>query len=75
MLPEAPVYSRTVFIAPPWEDIYVADAERPHGFAKAVEEYERLRGGYPALGYELVELPKVAVEARAAFLLAQLGAL
>lgn len=74
LLPEAPVYFRTVFIAPPWEDIYVADAQRPHGFVDAVKDYERLRDAYLTLGYDLVELPKIGVEARAAFLLTQLGA-
>jgi predicted ATPase len=61
-----------VFLAPPWRDIYVSDDERPHGFAAATEEYERLRDAYPALGYEVIVLPKISVEARADFVLRSL---
>jgi predicted ATPase len=61
-----------VFLAPPWRNIYVSDDERPHGFAAATEEYERLRDAYPALGYEVIILPKIDVEARADFILRSL---
>ena len=36
------------------------------------EEYERVRDAYPALGYEVLVLPKVSVEARADFVLRSL---
>ena len=62
-----------VFLTPPWPEIYVTDAERPHGFDAAVEEYETLLGAYPKLGYEPVVLPKVGVKARADFVLKALG--
>jgi predicted ATPase len=58
-----------VFLASPWPEIFVTEDERPHGFDAAVAEYERLRAAYPALGYELVVLPKVSVEERADFVL------
>ncbi|MCR6634492.1 AAA family ATPase [Devosia sp.] len=58
-----------VFLTPPWPEIYRQDAERQHGLDAAVEEYERLLRDYPALGYEVVELPKVSVGERADFLL------
>jgi len=63
----------TMFVAPPWPEIFVTDAERRHGFEAALAEYGPLRATYERQGYRLVDLPKVGVEARADFLLAQLG--
>ena len=63
-------YHRRVFLAPPWPEIYVNDRERRHGYDAAVAEYDRLAQVYPSLGYEVVILPKVTVEARADFVLA-----
>ncbi|NMG41054.1 AAA family ATPase [Chelativorans sp. ZYF759] len=60
---------RQVFMAPPWPEIYLSDAERPHGFEAAVAEYERLLAAYAALEHELVILPKVPVAERADFVL------
>lgn len=65
-------YERTVFFAPPWPEIYASDAQRRHDFAEAVAEAERLRAAYPAFGYRLAVLPKVAVAARADMVLATL---
>lgn len=65
-------YYGTVFLAPPWPEIYRGDAERRHGLAEAVAEYERLAVAYPALGYRVLELPKVAVAQRADWVLAAL---
>jgi predicted ATPase len=62
-----------VFLAPPWPEIYVQDAERRHGFEEAVAEYERLARVYPALGHDVVLLPKTGVVARADFVLATLA--
>ena len=62
-------YHRRVFLAPPWPEIYVTDAERRHGFDQAIAEYHRLIVVYPSLGYEVIFLPKVGVAARADFVL------
>jgi predicted ATPase len=62
-------YHRRVFLAPPWPEIYTGDPERPHGFEAAVAEYRRLAVAYPAAGYEVMLLPKVAVAERADFVL------
>ena len=67
-------YHYRVFFAPPWPDIYVTDAERRHDLSAAEAEYRRLAHDYPALGYELVHLPKASVNSRADFVLATLGA-
>jgi predicted ATPase len=66
-------FCNTVFLAPPWPEIYVTDAERRHDFAFAVAEYERLLDVYPSLGYEVAILPKVGVSERADFVLSKLG--
>lgn len=62
-------YHSRVFLTPPWRENYVSDDERQHAFGEAVEEYDRLRAAYPALGYETIELPRISVEARADFIL------
>ena len=66
-------YHPTVFLTPPWPEIYSEDAERRNDFEAAVAEFERLKMIYPALGYSVVLLPKIPVEDRADFLLARLS--
>ncbi|HWV21738.1 MAG TPA: AAA family ATPase [Devosia sp.] len=66
-------FNTTVFLTPPWPEIYRKDAERQHGLDAAIAEYERLRRDYPALGYDAVELPKVPVAERADFVLERMG--
>jgi len=67
-------YHGTVFLTPPWPEIYVTDAERRHGFDAAVAEFERLQRDYPRLGYRAIVLPKTSVEERANFILTHLQA-
>lgn len=62
-------FNEAVFLTPPWPEIYRQDAERQHGLDAAIVEYERLLRDYPALGYEVVELPKAPVAERADFVL------
>jgi predicted ATPase len=62
-------YHRRVFLTPPWPEIYATDAERRHGFDAALAEYSRLLAAYPALGYEVIVLPKVSITERADFVL------
>ena len=63
----------TVFLAPPWPEIFAGDAGRKHGFSDAVAEYDRLTRAYAQLGYQVFILPKVGVEKRADLLLAVLA--
>lgn len=65
-------YHRRMFMAPPWPEIYVTDADRKHGFDAAVAEYDRLMEAFPTLGYEAIPLPKAATALRADFVLASL---
>ena len=62
-------YNPTVFMAPPWPEIYVTDGERQHGFDQAVAEYDRLMSFFPEHGYRLCILPKVSIEQRVEFVL------
>lgn len=62
-------YHQRVFVAPPWLDIHVTDQERRQDFGQAVIEYRHLLKVFPALGYQLTLLPKLAVAARADFVL------
>lgn len=69
-----PRYHETMFLAPPWPEIYQVDDERRHDLAAAVAEYDRLAVAWPALGYDIVPLPRIDVAARADFVLATLRA-
>lgn len=60
-------YSRQVFVAPPWREIFQQDSERKQDFAEAGRTYEVLVETYEECGYELTEIPKVTVEERLRF--------
>ncbi|TNB49700.1 ATPase [Martelella lutilitoris] len=66
-------YNATVFMTPPWPEIYVTDAERRHGLDDGIAEYERLMDFYPKLGYRPVVLPKADIETRIRFILQRVG--
>ncbi|WIJ25868.1 AAA family ATPase [Devosia sp. RR2S18] len=66
-------YHRSVFLAPPWPEIYVTDEQRQHSLAEAVAEYDRLLIAYRELGYETFILPKVGVAERADIVLGHLS--
>ena len=62
-------YHKTIFMLPPWEDIYRFDKERKHSFDQAVEEYEQLLIKYKKYGYNIVMVPKDSVSKRADMIL------
>ena len=66
-------YDARVYLTPPWSAIHVQDSARRHGFPAALEEYRRLRSGYPRLGYQVALLPRIGIRARADWLLARVG--
>ncbi|HKA17369.1 MAG TPA: AAA family ATPase [Blastocatellia bacterium] len=67
-------YHRQVFLFPPWEAIYANDDERDQTFVEAVSVYRRASGWYERCGYDVVEVPKVGVAERCAYVLQALGA-
>ena len=66
-------YQSPIFLAPPWPDIYVNDAERWQTFAEAETLYQALRRTYQALGYPVLDLPKASVAERVAFVQTVVG--
>ncbi len=66
-------YNRTVFIAPPWPEIFAQDRERKQDFDEAVRTYEAMVAAYTERGYELTELPRVSVEQRVRFVRQNIG--
>lgn len=66
-------YARQVFIAPPWPEIFVADAERKQSLAEAEATYRAMIEVYTGLGYDLVALPRAPVAERVRFVRARMG--
>ena len=65
-------YQKTVFIFPPWEEIYVNDAERKQSFQKAVATYETIKETYQNLGYTVIEIKKTSIKERVQMILLNL---
>ncbi|RIA44459.1 putative ATPase [Hephaestia caeni] len=65
-------YNPRVFIAPWWEDIFTADAERKQTPGEARATFAVMVETYRDYGYRLVELPRAAVVDRVAFVRAHL---
>src|SRR5262245_23089361 len=66
-------FHRSVFILPPWKDIYTTDAERDHSFPWVEHVHRRLVQWYRSCGYVLHEVPRLSVAARAEFVLRALA--
>ena len=60
-------YHRKVFVAPPWPEIFARDAERKQTLEEAEATYHAVSGAYRDFGYELVEVPRVPMPKRVAF--------
>tara|TARA_R110001583_G_scaffold193866_5_gene363466 strand:+ start:31586 stop:32236 length:651 start_codon:yes stop_codon:yes gene_type:complete len=65
-------YRRSVFILPPWAEIYKADSARTQNFAEAVRTYVILYRTYLECGYAPIEIRKGPVEQRAEQILSRL---
>lgn len=66
-------YNKRIFVAPPWRDIYVQDAERMQDWREAVQTFDCIVEAYVDLGYEPVELPLKPVADRLAFVEEQIA--
>lgn len=71
LLDAYPYHSR-VFILPPWEEIYTTDAERDQTFADVLAVHAKLEHWYGVCGYELCDVPRLAVTERADYVLRML---
>lgn len=67
-------FNQTVFITPPWEEIFTNDEERKTTFEAAVIDYETNKATYEEAGYMLVEVPKEPLNARTDFVLEKVKA-
>lgn len=64
-------YSPTVFVFPPWREIYETDNERKQDWPEAEATFGKILGMLPAFGYTPVVVPKADLATRAAFVLAR----
>lgn len=64
-------YNSTVFVLPPWPEIYGGDDERKQDFEEAVRTFEAVSAAYAEYGYMLVEVPRAPVAERVAFIRAR----
>jgi predicted ATPase len=65
-------YAQTVFLLPPWQEIYVQDEARRQTFEEAERIFHHIKSIYLSSGYEIVELPKCPVDQRVGRLLKKL---
>lgn len=63
----------TVFLLPPWQQIYTTDAERNHTFEHAVAVHAKIVRWYERCGYKVHEVPRSTPAERAAHVLAHLS--
>ncbi len=61
-----------VFWFPIWENIYKSDNERYEDIKLAQNIQDYLLKSYKSLGYKLIEVPKLSVKKRVAFILSEL---
>ncbi len=62
-------YNLSVFVLPPWKEIYKTDTERTQDFKLATATYYHIKGVYEEYNYNLVELPFTSVLERTDFIL------
>lgn len=60
-------YSSPIFLTPKWAPWYRSDDDRPFSRNKSFALNDSIESTYRSLGYDVVELPKVDVDGRAAF--------
>lgn len=58
-------FDATVFVCPPWPEIFHQDDERRHDLDFARRDYEATSAEYEAFGYRLLEIPRGSVAQRA----------
>jgi len=66
-------YDGPIFHALPWREIYRQDDERIQEWSEALASDRAILEAWRSYGYGLVELPNVAVERRAVFVIETLG--
>lgn len=67
-------YHREVLLLEPWEEIYITDDERRMPFADTFAFQDAIRDAYSRTGYELIEVPRISVAERVAFVVGLIDA-
>ena len=62
-------YNLSVFVLPPWKEIYKTDAERKQDFNLATATYYHIKRVYETYNYNPIELPLAPVSERIDFIL------
>lgn len=62
-------YYNTIFIMPPWKEIYITDNERYENFEQSLAIFNHLKNAYLELSYHVIEVPHGSVKERADFIL------
>lgn len=62
-------YFETVFILPPWENIYTTDDQRFETFEEATEIYNLISSAYKHFGYTLLKVPLLTIKERIDFII------
>jgi predicted ATPase len=65
-------YNTMVFMAPPWEEIYLTDSERKQTYQEAIDTHRLMVAVYEEYGYQPIELPRVSPVERAEFVIARI---
>lgn len=63
------MYCKSIFLMPPWKEIYITDEARYENFEQSLAIYNHLNTAYKSLGYEIIEVPIGTVKERAKFIL------
>jgi predicted ATPase len=61
-------YNPSIFVFPPWKEIYTTDDERRLTFEQTLPFHEELLTPYRRLGYTLIPVPLTSVEERFHFI-------
>jgi len=65
-------YHKTVFLMPPWKEIYITDNERYESFEQSLAIHNHLNIAYKSLGYTIIEVPFGTAKERTDFILKKL---
>lgn len=59
----------TIFMMPPWQDIYITDNERYESYEQSMIIYNELIYAYNSIGYPIITVPEGNITARVQFIL------
>lgn len=65
-------YYNTVFISPPWEEIYTQDNERKENYKQAEEIHKYMIKAYKKYAYNICIIPKMSIKERVNFIIKQI---